>query len=152
MTDASKLSRREWFRLRVPRKNQLLGHAETGSSNNVLKPIEHPPNHDGMNLSDLPPMREARLSAVQIEALIRDIAELAADVQLMQHADNSNRATARNANSAEQLDFAKAALLSGTVPRIQIRYRWNGKRWIDTLKVESGTYHLVRIAHDRPGC
>ncbi|MEZ6093426.1 MAG: hypothetical protein R3C03_04190 [Pirellulaceae bacterium] len=148
MNQPKKLSRRDWFRLRVPRTNKSLGNEETTIERDVLTPIEHPPNHDGLDLAALPPMREAVLSIEQVESLFSDISDLATDIQLMQRTRNANRATAKHANSAEQLNVAKAAMLTGSIPRMQIRYRWEESLWIDTLSAQSdGVYKLVRIAH-----
>lgn len=62
MSESPKLSRREWFRLGQPHQNVLLEDGAQTTQQEVLKPVEHPPNHDGMNLAELPPMREALLS------------------------------------------------------------------------------------------
>jgi hypothetical protein len=147
MKDSSKMSRRDWFRLRVAPSNPLLGHETSTANSNVLKPIEHPPNHDGLDLSELPPMRQAVLSIEQVNTLFSDIGGLATDIQLMQRAAHSARATAQIANTTEQLDFARQALVHGTIPRIQIRYRWQNSLWIDTLKREPDGFQLVRISH-----
>lgn len=148
MNNSQKMSRRDWFRLRKPQTNQTLG-ATPPNPPETLKEIEHPPNHDGMDLSLLPPMREALLSTEQVEALFTDIAGLASDVQLMQRANKAQRATAQAANTKEQLALAKTALVNGDVPRVQIRYRWEGSLWIDTLvNQESQGFKLVRITHE----
>lgn len=148
MNEPSKLSRRDWFRLRAPKVNQFLGSESPTAKNDVLKPIEHPPNHDGLDLAQLPPMREAVLSVAQINTLFSDIGGLATDVQLMQRTRSSARATAQQATNPEQLEFAKTSLLNGAIPRVQIRYRWKGSLWIDTLATQgTGLFKLVRIAH-----
>lgn len=148
MNDSKKVSRRDWFRLRIPRENQMLSSVEDKpKTGDTLRPVELPPNHDGMDLSQLPPMREANLTQEQVNALFQDIESLATDIQLMQRARQSNRASAANVSSKEQLQLAHSALLSGSVPRIQIRYRWQDSLWIDTLSSSGGEFELVRIAH-----
>lgn len=147
MSDSPKLSRREWFRLRVPHQNRLLDDAAQPTRNDVLKPIEHPPNHDGLDLSELPPMREALLTIEQVEELFTDIRNLATDVLLMQRSTGAQRATASRAETIEQLVLAKTSLLSGRVKRVQIRYRWQDSLWIDTLSSQPEGYRLIRIAH-----
>ena len=159
MTDSPKISRRDWFRLRVPHQNQMLDKRDTGpaktedSSNAIsetatgLMPIEHPPNHDGLDLSALPPMREATLSKEQVITLFSDIEQLATDILLMQRMTGAQRADASKADSSTKLELAKSALLSGLVPRMQIRYRWQDQQWIDTLKRQDDGFHIVRIAH-----
>ena len=141
-------TRRDWFRLRVPRENRMLGDCDNSApQGHALQPIAHPPNHDGMDLSQLPPMREALLDKEQIAHLFSDIGSLASGVQLMQRKRGSDRATAATANSSEQLEFAKNALLSGMVPRVQIRYRWQDALWIDTLTGAETGFKLIRIQH-----
>ena len=141
------MSHREWFRLRAPHQNQMLGDSSAVNETETLTPIDHPPNHDGMDPALLPPMREATISSEQLKSLFADISQLASDVMLMQRATSSRRATVSDAVAAKNLEHAQAALLSGSVQRVQIRYRWGNSLWIDTLKSEPGGFHLVRIAH-----
>lgn len=160
MTDSPKLSRRQWFRLRMPYPNK--NHHEPSPENaqpvgrlanfaqaasNGLQPIEHPPNHDGLDLAKLPPMREAILSCEEVSDLFADIEQLASDVLLMQRPTGAQRANASSADDYQQLEAAKHALLNGVVPRLQIRYRWQNSHWIDTLRRENNGFHLVRINH-----
>jgi len=147
MSESKNISRRDWFRLKVKRENRTLGNEPAQKQTDTLQPIEHPPNHDGLDLNELPPMRQADLSQEQVEALFGDIGGLATDVQLMQRATKSSRATAQNADTTKQLELAKTALLTGHVPRVQIRYRWKDSLWIDTLAAEQGSFKLIRIAH-----
>ncbi len=166
MSDSSKMSRRDWFRLRPqPCRDQSetptsVAQAEPdlpndadhsmGEAPNGLQPIAHPENHDGMNLSELPPMREALLSEQQVQQLFSDIATQATDVLLMQRSARSQRATAAAAatlSTAEQLTTAQKSLLSGSVPRVQIRYHWQAANWIDTLERREDGIRLVRITH-----
>ena len=147
MSDSTKISRREWFRLRVPHQNKLLSDSKTPAESEVLKAIEHPPNHDGLDLSELPPMREAILSADQVHSLFTDIEKLATDVLLMQRSSNAPRASVSRADTKSQLEFAKTTLLTGKVQKLQIRYRWQDSLWIDTLATQPQGFRLVRIAH-----
>ena len=171
MTDDSKMSRRDWFRLR-PRLSESGGTESKGTGSNRiesnatetnkavnhsmgevpngLQAIAHPVNHDGMDLSELPPMREALLSEEQVRQLFSDIESLASDVLLMQRSARSQRATASRATTAEQLRTARDTLLSGSVPRIQIRYHWQEANWIDTLERRDNGVRLVRITHTKP--
>ena len=140
MADGNKMSRRDWFRLRPRRPESdtpidvtasetsseppIASEHSMGEAPHGLQPIAHPENHDGMNLSELPPMREALLSEDQVRQLFSDIEALASDVLLMQRSARSQRATASKATTAEQLRAAQETLLSGTVPRVQVRYHW----------------------------
>lgn len=164
-------SRRDWFRLRTKATStssdlaqsdkHFLGH-ETATGNHRSDPglpetsrqlteIELPPNHDGMDLNQLPPMREALLGIEQIAALFSDIAEFAAEIQLMQRKTGQGRAVGANVSTSRQLQAAKSALLEGQVPRIQIRYRWQNALWIDTLTRKERQFQLVRIRHETVG-
>lgn len=145
---AEKMSRRDWFRLRVSRENRTLGHDSSTDCQSGLKPIEHPPNHDGLDLNQLPPMREAVLSAEQVIALFADVGGFATDILLMQQSSATSKANASRLNSVDQLNLAKTALLSGEIKRVQIRYHWQNTHWIDTLKRDQNGFKLVRIAHD----
>lgn len=149
-----KISRRAWFRLRPqtsapepqipPAKERaaVVGEAAAG-----LTDVAHPPNHDGMDLADLPPMREAILPAEQVEELFSDIEQLGTDVLLMQRSSRTAQANVSKADAARNLQIAKTSLLSGVIQRVQIRYRWQGTLWIDTLETKTDGYRIIRIAH-----
>lgn len=146
-TDSERrLTRRDWFRLRRPassqaaarpRKEQLLGEEQTRG----LQPTEQPPNHDGMDLSELPPMHEALLTTDQVADLFADLAACATDVRLQ------TRRRAPDGDLPSTLQHARERLLSGELPRLQIRYRWQESHWIDTLEHRSDGIRLVRIRH-----
>lgn len=158
MPDSTKMSRRAWFRLRLPEpeaepqsspprpvakeRPPVIGQTSVG-----LSDVAHPPNHDGMNLSDLPPMREALLSAEQVDDLFSDIEQLGTDILLMQRTSRAARADACNTDTTRNLQIAKTSLLSGTIARVQIRYRWQDTLWIDTLESKPDGYRIIRIAH-----
>lgn len=156
-------SRQDWFRLNKPTEKNSLGHqsaraasnlhdSKTGSRNEplspTLTPIERPPNHNGMDLSNLPPMREAALVTSQIHQLFSDIGIFATEIQLMQKRNaSSKKASASRAEDQRHLEFAKDALISGQVARVQIRYKWDQALWIDTLTAVDEGFKLVRIKH-----
>ena len=149
MSDSEKLSRRDWFRLRhskpkppIEKREAFVGQTAIG-----LTPVEHPENHDGMDLSELPPMRESILTAEQVNDLFSDIAELAVDVMVMRRSRATSHASASRAESSKSLTIAKRSLLSGELPRVQIRYRWQDSLWIDTVESRPDGYRIIRIAH-----
>jgi hypothetical protein len=162
MTDDHKMSRRDWFRLRPrPAESNDTDSNDTGSDKTVdaprhsmgetpngLQAIAHPVNHDGMDLAELPPMREALLSEEQVRQLFADIESLASDILLMQRSARSQRAAASKVTTEELLRLAQATLLSGDVPRVQIRYHWQEANWIDTLERRDDGVRLIRIAHN----
>ncbi|PHS13984.1 MAG: hypothetical protein COA78_06270 [Blastopirellula sp.] len=144
-----KVSRRDWFRLKIPHQNQSLGVDEpTANVSKQLEPIEHPPNHDGLDLNELPPMREALLSEDQLAMLFGDIEKLATEVQLMQRNSRTSGPNDRaKMDQSSSLSSAKDALLQNKTKRLQIRYRWNDTLWIDTLERKDLGFRLVRISH-----
>ena len=147
MSRSPKMSRRDWFRLSRPSKEKWLGEQEeVGGDANGLQPMDHPPNHDGMDLAELPPLREASLSLQEVAVLLSDIAKYGTNIQLIQRRDGPNsRAVCQ---SASELGHAKELYLAGSVNRLQIRYEWQDARWIDTLsKQERGDTRLVRVTH-----
>jgi hypothetical protein len=149
--DSRNLTRRDWFRLRTqpvePRCENEPAARPRAMGESLLAPIELPVNHDGMELSQLPPMREALLNASQIEALFADIANLATNVLLMQRMDGAQRASAAAVSASDQLMAAQQALRAGKVQRVQVRYSWDNSAWIDTLERKTNEFRLVRIAH-----
>ena len=164
MSEVNRMSRRDWFRLR-PRREEPQASPATdateqptagirqhsiGESTNGLQPVAHPENHDGMNLSELPPMREALLNEEQVRQLFSDIEGYGSDIVLMQRSAPSRRATLSNTLTAEQFQIARDSLLSGTVGRLQIRYHWQSANWIDTLERREDGVRLVRITHAPP--
>ncbi|MDC0935821.1 hypothetical protein OAS39_06010 [Pirellulales bacterium] len=152
MSDSNQMSRRDWFRLR-PRGTESTDAANRvehsmGEESHGLEPIEQPVNHDGLDLSELPPMREACLSKEQVCQLFSDIETLATDILLMQRSPRSQRAAASRATTAQQLRTARDTLLSGVIPRVQVRYHWQDANWIDTLERRDEGVRLIRIAHN----
>ena len=151
MKDDQTISRRDWFRLSKPQsqaspqsnsKSNSLGESPRG-----MRDIEQPVNHDGMDLSELPPMREALLSEDDVRQLFSDIAALGSQILLMQRPSGASRASASKFTTADQLKAAQDSLLSGAIPRLQIRYHWKSQNWIDTLQRREAAIHLIRIAH-----
>ncbi|QDV26203.1 hypothetical protein [Aureliella helgolandensis] len=154
MTDKPQVSRRDWFRLRVPPRPDVEASSTSpqtaiGAAAAGLQPVPEPVNHDGMDLSQLPPMREAFLSEEQVRQLFSDIETLGSDILLMQRGANAQRATASRATAAAQLRVAQDTLLSGEIRRLQVRYHWQQVDWIDTLEAGQQGVRLIRIAHAR---
>ena len=139
MSSNRELSRRDLLRLPARRQtHDLLGAAPTSA----LAPVDEPPNHDGMDTSQLPPVHEALLAREQVAALFADIEQCAADVQLM-----VRRTAEGPAERSPPLGEVCRKLLAGEVSRLQIRYRWQDALWIDTLECTADGFRLVRIGH-----
>ena len=154
MSNASNLSRRDWFRLRISNPENHLGESARKLKESGFQPIEHPPNHDGMDLSELPPLREAILTPDEVRCLIADIKSHAANIQLMQQrgAVNARASAAKDTTRGNDLNVAKDLFLSGQLRRLQFRYRWQDSFWIDTMVHQDNCIRLVRICHsDGPG-
>ncbi|MAT16018.1 MAG: hypothetical protein CMJ46_12195 [Planctomyces sp.] len=152
MTDSPRMSRREWFRLYLPKPQPAPASSESamGRTSEGLRELELPVNHDGMDLSQLPPMREALLDTEQVAQLFADLAAFATDIHLIQRSSPASRGTPMATATPKKLQSARQALLSGTIPRLQLRYQWSGQHWIDTLEAKPDGYRLVRIMHTLP--
>jgi hypothetical protein len=134
------LSRRDWFRLRLPKPEpDLLGADESGE----MQPVADPPNHDGLDLSELPPVHEAILQPEQIRALFQDLERHATNVQLL-----ARGASATDEELAEYLHRTCEGLIEGRIKKLQVRYVWQEARWIDTLELKPNGIRIVRIKHD----
>ncbi len=92
-------------------------------------------------------MRESILTVDQVQQLFDDIQSLATDILLMQRTTHCRQAEPSRANKRAQLVMARDALLSGSLTRLQLRYRWNNSDWIDTLERRDQGFRLVRIVH-----
>ena len=140
-------SRRDWFRLRPrPSNPTTLGAGRPTDQANGFQTIDLPSDEGPLDPNDLPPMREAFLTNGQVANLFTDIESAATDVLLMQR--RSARATVQTEHSLfVRMQHAKNALLTGQMPRVQIRYRWNDANWIDTLEATDNQFRLVRISH-----
>ncbi len=149
MNEPRKLSRREWFRLNAPHQNKSLGDVLPTTRNIPLQTTEQPPHPDGFSLAQLPPMLEAVLTLPDLDSLLADIDQLASDVTLLQRANHSGYDSSTVPNASHRFKLARTALVSGQTNRIQIRYHWQGKFWIDTLEKQDCGFRLVRIAHQQ---
>ena len=150
----SPISRRDWFRLRLSPSNTSLSPSEQNDSaegipsrSTPLAPVPEPPNHDGMDLSQLPPMREALLEASQLDELASDIQTYGQQIQLLHRGLADSKPNQTPMPSSEQISWAIRCLQNGQIQRLQIRYRWNHALWIDTLENKAGAFRLVRIQH-----
>ncbi len=93
----------------------------------------------------LPPMSEAVLTDEQLAALFDDLRRLVR-IDGIVIRDGSGRA--RDVAGAELLDEAHAMLTGRMVRGVQIRYRYDGAAWCDTLMPVALGIRLVRIRHD----
>jgi len=129
--------------------------ARPAREQNAMEPVASPINHAGMDLSELPHMREAELGRQDITDLFEDLGKLASNVTMRQrlsqpgHSIPDDPQPIHRRPIREQLTTAKQALFSGNINRLQIRYDWDGCHWIDTLERSEAGYRLLRIQHQR---
>ncbi len=93
----------------------------------------------------LPPVHQGSLDDATLDALFADIAAAAT---LLAVIVKRGRA-AEPPRSPAALEDARAALRSGAVRAVQLRYRHEGREWWDTVSPSApGRWRVVRIAHD----
>lgn len=92
----------------------------------------------------LPPMSEIVLDDEQLAALFDDLQRL---VRIDRIVIKTGRGRA-DAAGPQCLDEAHAMLAQRTVRGVQIRYRYDGAAWCDTLMPVAQGIRLVRIRHD----
>jgi hypothetical protein len=149
------ITRRDWFRLK--QRPDILSDSAAEAPARLPRVLDQnfdsiplPPNHDGLDLSALPPICEAMLDAVKVSELANDISELGQEVTLMQRSAAEGQAVASKATTQSKLSLAFDSLLTGRIQRLQIRYHWNGANWIDTLERRNEQFRLVRVCHQAP--
>ncbi|WP_437475844.1 hypothetical protein WME75_24615 [Sorangium sp. So ce1014] len=95
----------------------------------------------------LPPLQEAVLDEATLEQLFLDIVGAAELVSVSLKAGATARAgdRPRAGSGGDELALARRALGDGTALGVQIRYRFGGSEWCDTLlRLPSGV-RLVRV-------
>lgn len=149
-------SRRDWFRL----KKQSASPADSPEkAANQLRRLPDanfeciplPPNPAGLDDGAFPPMCEAMLNAEKVADLANDIFESGEEVSLLARSVTASSPGDSKSLTRWQLQASFSALISGGVNRIQVRYRWNGANWIDTLERRGNEFRLVRVCHERQG-
>lgn len=88
----------------------------------------------------LPELQDAVISTAELEVLFADLASHAEIGAIVL----KGAATERAAGTAT-LEDAQAALVAGTVRGVQIRYRFDGTGWWDTLLCVPGGFRVVRM-------
>ena len=80
------------------------------------------------------------ISARQIRELFTDIEHHGSEVRLMM------RGGAPTNRTADALQAACEKILDGSVVKLQIRYTWQQKNWVDTIERKSNAaFRLVRM-------
>ena len=91
----------------------------------------------------LPEMWQATLDAQGLAELFEDY-ERATPVHIVVR-ERAHQMVA-NERAAAGLDDALALLSEGLA--VQVRYRWEGAEWWDTLRPTAGGARLIRVRHD----
>lgn len=93
---------------------------------------------------ELPEMHQGELRPEELDDLLRDV-ELATEL-LGVTVKGAPRE--RTGDVAVPLAEARERLLRGEVRGIQLRYRYQGSQWWDTVLRAPSGFRLVRIRHD----
>lgn len=91
----------------------------------------------------LPEMRDAVLSAEDLQALAADLAALTHITGILE----KGVATSHAESSPPSLQTAIERLTTGHVRAIQIRYQYDSHEWTDTLMALPQGFRLVRCRH-----
>jgi hypothetical protein len=94
----------------------------------------------------LPPLQEAMLDDTTLNQLFFDVAHAAELVSI----SLKGASTAHASESADPrvLDVAQRLLIEGGLLGVQLRYRYQGSSWLDTLLRTPGGVRLVRLRQD----
>ena len=88
----------------------------------------------------VPPMWQADLDAAAVGQLFADLGA-AAEVLSIQGKGGAQKYASPDPLA---LDTARDRLASGEIAGVQVRYRYDGGEWIDTLLRAAGGFRLVR--------
>ena len=94
--------------------------------------------------SKLPDLNEAILDAATIEQLFRDLEACTQITEIIPKFAERRMVTEQTLS----LEQARQLLLGGQARGIQIRYRYDGADWWDTLMQTPQGIRLVRIRHE----
>lgn len=92
----------------------------------------------------LPDLNEALLDEETVQALFRDLAACAEILEVVPKIADRTEVTGAKVSLAE----GQALLAEGRARGLQVRYRFEGAEWWDTLLRTPRGIRLVRIRHD----
>ncbi len=102
-----------------------------------------PARPDGI---EFPPLHEATLAPDELRRLFADIERHGQQVQIMVKGSARGRAS----GDAVTLARARSIIEEQAARGVQIRYRYDGADWWDTLIPGADGVRLVRVRHDFP--
>lgn len=102
-----------------------------------------------MSEEPLPPLFTATLDREALTQLCFDLGQ-AAEVFAVLERGERGLVPKERGTTPEALTALVAGLLDGRVPAAQVRYRFAGDEWWDTLTATGAGVRLVRILHRRP--
>ncbi|MBK9992313.1 MAG: hypothetical protein IPP19_16735 [Verrucomicrobia bacterium] len=92
----------------------------------------------------LPALQQTVLDEATLDALFRDLAQCTQILAVIPKGAPQAYAAERGID----LEAARAGLASGIFRGVQVRYRYDGQEWCDTLLATPGGVRLVRISVD----
>jgi len=92
----------------------------------------------------LPDLQQSILDAPTVDQLFADIAACGSQLEIIPKFAAEERI---DASSRLTLEDGRALLLAGQLRALQIRYRYQGSDWWDTLLPVPQGHRLVRIEH-----
>ena len=100
------------------------------------------------NQKTLPELQQSVLDPETLEQLFSDLSSLTEIIEIIPKAAAAGYVDEKQQHIS--LDEAREMLLSSTVRGLQIRYRYQGSQWWDTLLPDPGGngFRIVRIQHD----
>lgn len=96
----------------------------------------------GSSEIELPELTEAELDEAGLRALFRDLSAATTIEEIRCKQAPDRRADAAGTSADEALD----GLLAGNVRGVQIRYRYDGQTWCDTVLATPRGHRVVRVA------
>jgi hypothetical protein len=118
--------------------------------NNDFVPGDGEVRDDKGNAGDvdgpLPELNQALLDDATLERLFHDLAACTEIVEIIPKFAQRRMVEPGTVS----LDDARCLLRDGSVRGVQVRYRYQGADWWDTLMVTDAGVRLVRIRHDFP--
>ena len=99
-----------------------------------------------MNEQDvpLPPVHVADIDEAKLRELVFDVESLGEDLEIVIKRSSEGHV---DRGPCTSLSDAMAQLFTGTALGVQLRYRFQGSDWWDTLMRTADGFRLVRIQH-----